>query len=151
MEVILTANIKKLGKVGDIVNVKSGYARNFLFINNKAIRKTLENLKNLEKQKSEIEEKELKIKENAQKIIEKIKNITLEFKKEADENGQLYGSVKTREILEKLKEKSIDLESDSIIIKNQIKTVGEYIVEINPYHDLSENLKIIISSSKEEQ
>ena len=105
MEVILTANIKKLGKVGDIVNVKSGYARNFLFINNKAIRKTLENLKNLEKQKSEIEEKELKIKENAQKIIEKIKNITLEFKKEADENGQLYGSVKTREILEKLKEK----------------------------------------------
>ena len=151
MDVILTANIKKLGKVGDIVNVKSGYARNFLFINNKAIRKTSENLKNLEKQKSEIEEKELKIKENAQKIIEKIKNITLEFKKEADENGQLYGSVKTREILEKLKEKSIDLESDSIIIKNQIKTVGEYIVEINPYHDLSENLKIIISSSKEEQ
>ena len=61
MEVILTANIKKLGKVGDIVNVKSGYARNFLFINNKAIRKTSENLKNLENQKKEIEEKELKI------------------------------------------------------------------------------------------
>tara|TARA_B100001123_G_C15025905_1_gene913397 strand:+ start:138 stop:590 length:453 start_codon:yes stop_codon:yes gene_type:complete len=150
MEVILTANIKKLGKVGDIVNVKSGYARNFLFINNKAIRKTSENLKNLENQKKEIEEKELKIRADAEEIIEKIKNIKLEFTKEADENGQLYGSVKTREILEALKEKSINLESDSIIIKDQIKMVGEFTIEINPYHDLSENLKIIINSSKEQ-
>ena len=150
MEVILTTNIKKLGKVGDIVNVKSGYARNFLFINNKAIRKTSENLKNLENQKKEIEEKELKIRADAEEIIEKIKNIKLEFTKEADENGQLYGSVKTREILEALKEKSINLESDSIIIKDQIKMVGEFTIEINPYHDLSENLKIIINSSKEQ-
>tara|TARA_B100000686_G_C16500407_1_gene816739 strand:- start:405 stop:857 length:453 start_codon:yes stop_codon:yes gene_type:complete len=150
MEVILTANIKKLGKVGDIVNVKSGYARNFLFINNKAIRKTSENLKNLENQKKEIEEKELKIRADAEEIIEKIKNIKLEFTKEADENGQLYGSVKTREILEALKEKSINLEPDSIIIKDQIKMVGEFTIEINPYHDLSENLKIIINSSKEQ-
>ena len=150
MEVILTANIKKLGKVGDIVNVKSGYARNFLFINNKAIRKTPENLKNLENQKKEIEEKELKIRADAEEIIEKIKNIKLEFTKEADENGQLYGSIKTREILEALKEKSINLESDSIIIKDQIKMVGEFTIEINPYHDLSENLKIIINSSKEQ-
>jgi len=150
MEVILTANIKKLGKVGDIVNVKSGYARNFLFINNKAIRKTSENLKNLENQKKEIEEKELKIRADAEEIIEKIKNIKLEFTKEADENGQLYGSIKTREILEALKEKSINLESDSIIIKDQIKMVGEFTIEINPYHDLSENLKIIINSSKEQ-
>ena len=66
MEVILTANIKKLGKVGDIVNVKSGYSRNFLFINNKAIRKTSENLKNLENQKKEIEEKELKIRADSE-------------------------------------------------------------------------------------
>ena len=150
MEVILTANIKKLGKVGDIVNVKSGYARNFLFINNKAIRKTSENLKNLENQKKDIEEKELKIRADAEEIIEKIKNIKLEFTKEADENGQLYGSIKTREILEALKEKSINLESDSIIIKDQIKMVGEFTIEINPYHDLSENLKIIINSSKEQ-
>ena len=150
MEVILTANIKKLGKVGDIVNVKSGYARNFLFINNKAIRKTSENLKNLENQKKEIEEKELKIRADAEEIIEKIKNIKLEFTKEADENGQLYGSIKTREILEALKEKSINLEPDSIIIKDQIKMVGEFTIEINPYHDLSENLKIIINSSKEQ-
>ena len=148
MEIILTANIKKLGKVGDIVKVKDGYARNFLLANNKAIRKTFENLKNLEVQKKEIEKKEELLKSNAEKIIEKIKNTKLEYTKEADENGQLYGSVNTKEIQRSLIEKSIELDANSIIIRKQIKTIGEHEIEINPYSDLSVKLMIKINSSK---
>ena len=74
MQVILTSNIKKLGKIGDVVKVKDGYARNFLLPNNKAIRKTEENMKKLEEKRREIEERENLIRENAKSIIEKLKN-----------------------------------------------------------------------------
>ena len=148
MEVILTANIKKLGKVGDIVKVKTGFARNYLFANNKAIRKNEENIKKIEAKRKEIEEKEIQIKENAKNIIEKSKNVILEFNKESDENGQLYGSINSRELLKSLKEKSIEIEADSLIIRKQIKSVGDHEIEINPYPDLSTTIKVIIKSTK---
>ena len=147
MKVILTSNIKKLGKIGDIVNVKSGYARNFLFTNNKAIRKTEENLKDLEIRRKEIEEKKLKIQKKAEELIEKLKNISLEFYKESDENDQLYGSIQSREIISELKEKSIDIESDSIILRKQIRSIGDHEVEINPYLDLKVNIVVKVRSS----
>jgi len=148
MEVILTANIKKLGKVGDIVKVKTGFARNYLFVNNKAIRKNKENLKKVEAKRKEIEEKEIEIKKNAENIIEKSKNVILEFNKESDDNGQLYGSINSKELLKALKEKSIEIDADSLILRKQIKSVGDHEVEINPYLDLSTTIKIIVKSTK---
>tara|TARA_Y100000590_G_scaffold469602_1_gene658592 strand:+ start:18436 stop:18888 length:453 start_codon:yes stop_codon:yes gene_type:complete len=148
MQVILTSNIKKLGKIGDVVKVKDGYARNFLLPNNKAIRKTEENMKKLEEKRREIEERENLIRENAKSIIEKLKNIKIEFSKESDENDQLYGSIQAKEILFALKEKSIDIDSDSLIIRKQIKTTGEHEVEISPYRDLSTKVRIIVNSIK---
>tara|TARA_Y100000590_G_scaffold85125_1_gene95161 strand:+ start:3878 stop:4330 length:453 start_codon:yes stop_codon:yes gene_type:complete len=150
MELILTSNIKKLGKIGDIVSVKAGYARNYLIPNNKAIRKTSENLKKLEEKRKEIEEKELLLKNKALEIIEKLKNIALEFSKEADDNGQLYGAIQPKEILFAIKEKSIELNADNLIIRKQIRTVGEHEIEVNPYHELSTKVKVLINSTKKE-
>ena len=150
MEIILTSNIKKLGKIGDIVKVKDGYARNYLLPNKKAVRKNHENLEKLEKERNELEKKELLIKEKAQKIIEQVKNITLEFTKESDDNGQLYGSIQQKEILKSLKDKSIHIDSDSLIIRKQIKTVGDHEIEVNPYHEISSTIKIKVNSSKKD-
>lgn len=148
MEVILISNIKKLGKVGDVVKVKDGYARNYLLVNNKAIRKTAENLKEIEEKRKEIEQKELALKQEAEKIIESLKNVKLEFIKEADDNGQLYGSIQSKEILIALKEKSIEINANSLILRKPIKSIGEHNFEVNPYHDLSIEVKINVVSSK---
>jgi len=148
MEVILISNIKKLGKVGDVVKVKDGFARNYLLVNNKAIRKTPENLKEIEEKRKEIEQKELALKQEAEKIIESLKNIKLEFIKEADDNGQLYGSIQSKEILIALKEQSIEINANSLILRKPIKSIGEHNFEVNPYHDLSIEVKIKVISSK---
>lgn len=150
MEIILTSNIKKLGKIGDIVKVKGGYARNFLLPQNKAIRKTPENIKKLEEKRKEIEEKELELKKKAEEIIDNLNKIKIEFIKEADENGQLYGAIHPKEILLAIKEKSIDINADSIIIRKQIRTTGKHEIEINPYHNLSTKLNISVESIKKE-
>ena len=150
MELILTSNIKKLGKIGDIVKVKDGYGRNYLLPNNKAVRKNPENLLKLEETRKEIEKKELLLKQNAEEVIKKLTDIKIEFIKEADDNGQLYGSIQPKEILNAIKEKSIDINAENIIIRKQIRSVGEHDIEINPYHDLSAKIKITVNSIKKE-
>jgi len=151
MELILTSNIKKLGKIGDIVNVKDGYGRNFLLPNNKAVRKNPENLRKLEETRKEIEKKELVLKQNAEEIIKKISDVKIVFFKEADENGQLYGSIQPKEILLATKEKSIDINAESLVIRKQIRSIGEHEIEVNPYQDLSTKVKIIVNRIKKEQ
>ena len=150
MELILTSNIKKLGKVGDVVKVKNGYGRNFLLPNNKAVRKNPENLRKLEETRKEIEKKELLLRQNAEEIIKKLTNIKIEFLKEADENGQLYGSIQPKEVLNAIKEKSIDINAENLIIRKQIRSIGEHDIEVNTYHDLSTKIKIIVNSIKKE-
>ena len=98
MKIILTTNIKKLGKVGDLVNVKDGFARNYLFPKRMALRNTKNNAEYFEKIKGEIQEKENEKKENAVKLLETLKKIRIEFFKESDEKNQLYGSVSKKEI-----------------------------------------------------
>ena len=151
MELILTSNIKKLGKIGDIVNVKDGYGRNFLLPNNKAVRKNPENLRKLEETRKEIEKKELVLKQNAEEIIKKISNVKIVFFKEVDENGQLYGSIQPKEILHATKEKSIDINAESLVIRKQIRSIGEHEIEVNPYQDLSTKVKIIVNRIKKDQ
>ena len=93
MKIILTTNIKKIGKVGDQVNVKDGFARNYLFPNNMALRNNKSNLEHFEKIKEEINTKENEKKQNALNLMESIKKIKIEFVKEADDKDQLYGDV----------------------------------------------------------
>jgi large subunit ribosomal protein L9 len=147
MKVILTTNIKKLGKIGDLVEVKNGYARNFLFPNNMALRDSKKNLEYYNNIKEEIKNKEEKKLEEAQSIIEKIKNLNVEFSKEADEKDQLYGSISKKEILDQFKEKEIFIHSDDIEIKNPIRTLGEHEISVSPYLNISHTLKIKVNKN----
>ena len=147
MKVILTTNIKKLGKIGDLVEVKNGYARNFLFPNNMALRDSKKNLEHYNNIKEEIKNKEEKKLEEAKSIIEKIKNLNVEFSKEADEKDQLYGSISKKEILDQFKENGILIHSDDIEMKNPIRTLGEHEISVSPYLNITHTLKIKVNKN----
>ena len=147
MKVILTTNIKKLGKIGDLVEVKNGYARNFLFPKNMALRNSQKNLDYYNNIKEEIKNKEEKKLEEAKKIIEKIKNLNVEFYKEADEKDQLYGSISKKEILDQFKENEIFIHSDDIEMKNPIRTLGEHEISVSPYLNIIHTLKIKVNKN----
>ena len=147
MKVILTSNIKKLGKVGDLVSVKSGYARNYLFPSNKALRENKKNIEYYEKIKEEIKNKEEIKKNEAEDLLKNLKNISIKFSKEVDEKGQLYGTISKKEIQNFLAKKEIKLQSDDIQINEPIKSVGEHIIYVNPYQDLSEKIIVVVTKS----
>ena len=147
MKVILTTNIKKLGKVGDLINVKNGFARNFLFPQKKALRNTKNNKEYFDKIRDEINAKEAKNKDNALILLNNLKDLKIEFIKEADENNQLYGTVSKKEIQNFLEEKNIRLLSDDIKILQTIKSLGEHIIEINPYEGLIEKIKVFVKKA----
>jgi large subunit ribosomal protein L9 len=147
MKVILTTNIKKLGKIGDLVQVKNGYARNFLFPNNMALRDSKKNLEHYNNIKDEIKNKENKKLEEAKNIIEKIKSLKVEFSKEADEKDQLYGSISKKEILDQFKENEIFINSDDIDMKNPIRTLGVHEISVSPYLNITHTLKIKVNKN----
>tara|TARA_Y100000590_G_scaffold212845_1_gene241193 strand:+ start:429 stop:872 length:444 start_codon:yes stop_codon:yes gene_type:complete len=144
MKVILTTNIKKLGKIGDQVTVKDGFARNFLFPNKMALRDTKNNLQYYEKIKEEIISKENEKKDKALNLVEDIKKTEIKFTKEADEKDQLYGAVSKKEIINFLSEKNITLLSDDIKISNSIRTLGKHSIIINPYIGIEIEINITV-------
>jgi len=147
MKVILTTNIKKIGKIGDLVDVKNGYARNFLFPNKMALRENKKNLEYYEKIKDEINIKESKKIEDAKKIIEKIKLLNIAFNREADEKDQLYGSISKKEIINFLKDNEIIIHSDDIEMQNSIRSLGEHQIVISPYLDISHTIVIKVNKN----
>ena len=147
MKVILTTNIKKIGKIGDLVSVKEGYARNFLFPKKMALRENKKNLEYYERIKEEILKKENNKIEEAKELLNNIKKINIEFKKEADEKDQLYGSISKREIQNYLSEKDIKLLSDDIKIIQPIRSLGVHNIEINPYEGLIEKIKVFVKKT----
>ena len=147
MRVILTTNIKKLGKIGELVNVKDGYARNFLFPNNMALRENKKNLEHYDKIKEEVKIKEDKKLQDAKQIIEKIKNLNIEFNREADEKDQLYGSISKKEIINYLKENGIIIHSDDIFMKNSLRTIGEHEVVVSPYIDMTYTIIVKVNKN----
>jgi len=144
MKIILTTNIKKLGKVGDQVQVKNGFARNFLFPNKMALRDTKSNLQYFEKIKDRINIKEKDKKQKAINLIKTVKKIKIDFIKEADDKDQLYGSVSKKEIINYFSDQNIILFSDDIKIIQTIKTLGEHLIEISPYEGIVEQLKVTV-------
>ncbi len=147
MKVILTTTIKKLGKVGDIVSVKPGYARNYLFPNNMALRENKKNIEYYDKIKDEVKKNEESKLIEAKKLLDEIKKIKIHFSKEADEKDQLYGSISKKEIIDYLSDKNLKVKSDDLIIKNQIKSIGEHTIEINPYEDIVEEFLIKVNKN----
>ena len=143
MKVVLLENLRKLGSIGETINVKRGYARNFLIPQKKALFASEKNLKEVEKIKSDLSKKDQEKKKAAKEIAEKLKNKTFEVKKLVTENKELYGSVKPTEISKILKEKvNIELSSSLIQPIKEIKTVGEFKVILNLHSEIESFIKI---------
>ncbi len=147
MKVILTTNIKKLGKIGDLVNVKDGFARNYLFPNKMALRNNKKNIEYYENIKDKVLEDENKKLQNAKELINKISKLKIKFNKEADEKSQLYGSITKKEIIDYLLNNKIKVKSDDLIIRKPIKSLGEHEIDINPYVDILETFQVIVEKN----
>ena len=147
MKVILTTNIKNLGKIGELVSVKDGFARNYLLPNKMALRENKKNLEYYEKIKDEIKLKENEKLKDAQNLVDSVKKLKIVFKKEADEKGQLYGSIAKKEIITFLNDNNLKIHSDDINIPNQIRSIGEHEIELNPYIDIKDTIKIFVNKN----
>ena len=143
MKIVLLENLRKLGNIGEVIDVKRGYARNFLISKKKALFASEKNIKQVEKINSELNKKDLDKKKIAKKIAEKLKNKTFEIKKLVTENKELYGSVKPSEISKLLKDnENIDLSSSLIQPVTEIKSIGEFKVLLNLHSEIESNIKI---------
>ena len=145
MEVILLENIIKLGKIGDLVKVKNGYGRNFLLRNGKALRANKENINLVNKQKDELNKKNNEIKLEFVKIANKINNKTLKFTKEAKDNGDLYGSIKPKEVSNAFtKDLEVKINPSQIDLKQEINKIGKYKININLHSEVSAKVMIAV-------
>ena len=143
MKIVLLENLKNLGNIGQTINVKRGYARNFLIPQKKALFASEKNIKEVEKIKSDLNKKDQEKKKTAKEIAEKLKNKVFEVKKLVTENKELYGSVKPTEISKILKEKeNIDLSSSLIQPVKEIKTLGEFKVVLSLHSEIESFIKI---------
>ncbi len=153
MKIILKQNIGKIGQVGDVVDVSDGFARNFLIPRGKAISFTISNFKQIEYlKKQEAEQREGELKE-VKELAEKINNISLEIKVKAGEEGKLFGSVTSKDIVETLlKEHGIELDKKKLNLKESLKKLGAHTVPVNLYKDIIPQIKVnLISDSPSEQ
>ena len=147
MKVILLENLAKIGSIGEIIDVNRGFARNYLILNKKALYASKENIKEVEKIKSELSKKDQEKKKNAKQIYESLKNKTYEVKKLTTENKDLYGSIKPTEISKiiNLSEK-IEVKPSIIQPLNEIKSLGTFKVKINLHSEVQAEIKIKVVS-----
>ena len=143
MEIILLENILNLGNIGDKVTVKNGYGRNFLLKQGKALRFNKDNLELVSKKKDELNKKNNKIKNKFKEISKLINNKTFTFNKESKENGELYGSIKPKEITNLIKEKNnVDVSPSQLILKENLDKIGLFKVEINFHSEVKAQISI---------
>ena len=147
MKVILLENLAKIGSIGEIIDVKRGFARNYLISNKKALYASKENIKEVEKIKTELNKKDQEKKKNAKQIYESLKNKTYEVKKLTTENKDLYGSIKPTEISKIINElDKIDVKPSLIQPLNEIKSLGTFKVKINLHSEVQAEIKIKVIS-----
>lgn len=150
MEVILLEHINKLGRMGDKVNVKNGYARNYLLPQKKALRATAENLAVYEKQKAELEAHNKILLENATKQAEELQGFKVVLIRQAAETGQLYGSVTIRDIASAMKENGVEVERRYISLERPIKDLGIYEVKLNLHPEVSQSILVNVARTADE-
>ena len=143
MKVILLENLRKIGSIGEVIDVKRGFDRNFLIANKKALYASKENIKEVEKIKNELSKKDLEKKKVAKDIFDKIKLKEYVIKKLSTENKELYGSVKPTEISKIIKDKDgIEIAPSMIQLMDDIKSLGEFKVNINLHSEVQAEIKI---------
>ena len=143
MQIILLENIKNLGNIGDVLNVRRGYARNYLIKNNKALYASEKNINEVNKKKAELNKKDLEVKKDAKKLFNLLNNKTFKVKKLVTENNELYGSVKPTEISKIIFEKeNIKIKPSQMDLETGIKTAGMFKVNINLHAEIQANILI---------
>lgn len=130
MKVVLQKDVKNLGKVGDILNVKPGYARNFLFPNKVAIFATEKKIKEFKHLKRVAEIKRIKATDNRKKVVEALKGMVLEFKVQASEADKLFGSISNLDISKKLSQQGFEIDRKDIQVEGVIKVLGQHKAQV---------------------
>ena len=149
MKVILLENIKKIGAIGEIIDVKRGFARNFLISNKKALYASKENIKEVEKIKSDLGKKDLEKKKIAKQILEKINGKSYSIKKLSTENNELYGSVKPTEISKIILEtEKLEIKPSMIQLTNEIKSLGDFKVKIFLHSEVEGEISIKVIAAE---
>ena len=148
MKVVLLENLKRIGSIGEVIDVKRGYARNFLIANKKALHASKENILQVEKIKSELSKKDNEKKKDAIKISEKINDKEYHVKKLSTENNELYGSVKPTEISKIIYElNKIEIKPSMIQPVTEIKSLGKFKVKISLHSEVDAEITINVESA----
>ncbi len=148
MKVILLENMKRVGSIGEVIDVKRGFARNFLIANKKALYASKENIKEVEKIKAELSKKDNEKKKEASQIAEKINGKEYLVKKLSTENNELYGSVKPTEISKLIQEENkIDIKPSMIQPIDEIKALGKFKVKISLHSEVDAEITVNVSSA----
>ena len=149
MEIILLESLDKLGRIGDVVKVKDGFARNYLLPQKKALRANEENKKYYESIKAEIKQKNQKLIENAKAISDNLSKKEIVFIRQASDTGQLYGSVSPKDISNKLTENKYDIPPSKINLSSAIKNIGIFDIIIKLHAEVSFNITLNVATSNE--
>ena len=149
MEVILLENILNLGKIGDKVTVKNGYGRNFLLTHGKALRFNKENLELVNKRKDELNKKNTELKNKYKEVAKLVNNKVLTFIRESKDNGELYGSIKPKEISTLIKEKiNAEVNPSQIVLKENLNKVGKFLIDIVFHSEVKAKISIKIDKAQ---
>tara|TARA_B100001057_G_scaffold386074_1_gene392928 strand:+ start:674 stop:1132 length:459 start_codon:yes stop_codon:yes gene_type:complete len=149
MKVILLENIKRIGSIGEVIDVKRGFARNFLIANKKALYASKENIKQVEKIKSELSKKDNEKKQNAKIVWEKVNKKEYSVKKLSTENNELYGSVKPTEISKLIFDESkLEIKPSMIQPIKEIKSLGKFKVKISLHSEVDAEITINVTSAE---
>ena len=150
MDVILLERIEKLGQMGDVVTVKSGYARNFLLPQKKALRATDGNRVQFESQRTQLEAENLKRREEASTVASKIEELDVTLIRQAGDNGQLYGSVSARDISDIVTETGVTIGRGQVLLDRAIKELGLHPIRISLHPEVSVELSVNIARTEDE-
>ena len=150
MEIILLERIDRLGQMGDVVKVKNGYARNFLFPQHKALRKTADNLKLFEAKRKEYEAINAKLKAEAEELAQKMAGLSVTIIRQAAETGQLYGSVTGRDICEAIAQAGFKVQRRHVKINEAFKMMGIFDVALALHPDVEQTVRVVIARSEAE-
>jgi len=145
MKVILIQDVDNLGKIGDSVNVKNGYARNFLIPNKLALFANDQNMKSIESMLKQQELKNAKERSNLESLVKVLDKVTLKFELKAGEEGKLFGSVTSQMISDELAKQDLNIDKKEIILEEPIKELGKHKVSINLGENLSASIQIKVS------
>jgi large subunit ribosomal protein L9 len=150
MQVILLERIGRLGQMGDVVTVKDGYARNFLLPQGKALRATEENRKRFETERAQLEARDLELKTEAQAVAGKLDGQSFIVIRQAGDNGQLYGSVSTRDIADAVTKGGFSIERRQVLLDRPIKALGLHEVRVSLHGEVEPHVVVNVARSEEE-